>query len=179
VDGLLLTVPTWVWAPGSSVGLVAVSWPHPLRGFELPAPPTLGVGPLYPLVGFAILYFPVDCGEDSGRTASATAGRVLRVTGPGAQPLGGGRAFPAVATLCVGCPVLGSCGCSSALAINRLYDYSAVDIGPSTTGASHRTFPRRATGRRTECTRRGSAPRGALPSISPPSVALTPGRGCR
>ena len=97
VDGLLLTV-TWVGLL-LFVGLVRFV-AHPLRGFELPAPPTWVSG--LTLCGLAILYFTVTWGGSGRSIGNRMAG--LRVTGRGAQPLGGGRAFVR-ATLCVVFPI--------------------------------------------------------------------------
>jgi uncharacterized RDD family membrane protein YckC len=97
VDGLLLTV-TWVGLL-LFIGLVRFV-AHPLRGFELPAPPTWVSG--LTLCVLAILYFTVTWGGSGRSIGKRMAG--LRVTGPGSQPLGGGRAFLR-ATLCVVFPI--------------------------------------------------------------------------
>jgi uncharacterized RDD family membrane protein YckC len=97
VDGLLLTV-TWVGVL-LFVGLVRFV-AHPLRGFELPAPPTWVSG--LTLCLLAILYFTVTWGGSGRSIGKRMAG--LRVTGSAAPPLGHGRAFLR-ASLCVVFPI--------------------------------------------------------------------------
>jgi uncharacterized RDD family membrane protein YckC len=97
VDGVLLTV-TWVGAV-LFIGLVRFV-AHPLRGFQLPAPPTWVSG--LTLCALAILYFTITWGGSGRSVGKRTAG--LRVTGPAGRPVGAGRAFLR-ATLCVVFPI--------------------------------------------------------------------------
>ena len=88
VDGVLLTV-TWVGVL-LFIGLVRFV-AHPLRGFQLPAPPTWVSG--LTLCVLAILYFTVTWGGSGRSIGNRMAG--LRVTGPAAPAAGCGAGVPA------------------------------------------------------------------------------------
>jgi uncharacterized RDD family membrane protein YckC len=97
VDGLVLTV-TWVGVL-LFIGLVRFV-AHPLRGFELPAPPTWVSG--LTLCLLAILYFTVTWGGSGRSIGKRMAG--VRLTADAGGPVRLGRSFFR-AVLCVVFPI--------------------------------------------------------------------------